>query len=98
MRAAPTRGSNHAPQAQVRPEAGRPAPTYQYSWKVTIKLLSLDPGEMKFDVDWQRSDVQGTAEQPVAGGHRAITLREGERHVLDFINAPSHSFEAVNLE
>jgi hypothetical protein len=78
-------------------ETGRPAPPFQYSWKVTVKLVSVDAGEIKFDADWARSDVLGTAEQPVAGGHRTITLREGERHVLDVINAPSHSVDVVNV-
>jgi hypothetical protein len=66
-----------------------PAPVpplqYDYLWQVDVKPVSIAIDAVTFDLDWKRTDVKDGARQIAAGDHRTITLRQGERHVLDFI-------------
>lgn len=63
-----------------------PAVDYEYLWQVDVKAVSIALDLVRFDLDWTRTDVKDGARQVGAGDHRTITLRQGERHVLDFIN------------
>lgn len=58
---------------------------YDYFWQVDVKPVSIALDLVTFDVDWTRTDVKDGARQVGAGDHRTITLRQGEKHVLDFI-------------
>jgi hypothetical protein len=66
-----------------------PAPVpplqYDYLWHVDVKPVSIAIDVVTFELDWKRTDVKDGAKQIAAGDHRTITLRQGERHVLDFI-------------
>jgi hypothetical protein len=62
-----------------------PALTYDYLWQVDVKPVSIAMDVVTFDVDWTRTDVRDGARQVGAGDHRTITLRQGEKHLLDFV-------------
>ena len=62
-----------------------PPVQYDYLWQVDVKPVSIAIDVVTFDLDWKRTDVKDGARQVAAGDHRTITLRQGERHVLDFI-------------
>ena len=63
-----------------------PSMNYDYLWQVDVKPASIGLDIVTFDVDWTRTDVKDGARLIGAGDHRTITLRQGDRHVLDFIN------------
>ena len=63
-----------------------PSMNYDYLWQVDVKPASIGLDIVTFDVEWTRTDVKDGARQIGAGDHRTITLRQGDRHVLDFIN------------
>ncbi len=76
-----------------------PAPQYDYLWQVAVKPVSIALDVVTFDLDWQRTDVKDGARQVAAGDHRTITLRQGERHLLDFLPcAPDAACANVFLE
>jgi hypothetical protein len=62
-----------------------PTLNYDYLWQVDVKPVSIALDLVTFDVDWTRTDVKDGARQIGAGDHRTLTLRQGERHLLDFI-------------
>jgi hypothetical protein len=66
-----------------------PSVEYDYLWQVDVKPASIGLDTVTFDVDWTRTDVKDGARQVGAGDHRTITLRQGEKHLLDFINCSS---------
>ncbi len=74
-------------------------PQYDYLWQVDTKPVSIGLDIVTFDLDWKRTDVKDGARQVAAGDHRTITLRQGERHMLDFIPcAPDARCANVFLE
>lgn len=60
--------------------------TYPLVWWVEATALPAEFGRVAFDVAWERLEAGTRGDhRPVAGGRRRIELREGARHVLDFV-------------
>ena len=70
----------------VTSNGATPSMAYDYLWQADVKTASIWLDTVTFDIDWTRTDVKDGARQIGAGDHRTITLRQGEKHVLDFIN------------
>jgi len=71
--------------------ANVPPLQYDYLWQVDVKPVSIAIDVVTFEMDWKRTDVKDGARQVAAGDHRTITLRQGEKHLLDFIVCPEDS-------
>jgi hypothetical protein len=72
--------------------AGGPSPQARYVWQVEAEPVSVDDETIVVAVDWKRSDQTADGGREVrAGGRRTITLKSGERHVLDFVSAPPNA-------
>lgn len=69
----------------VSSPASTPPLQYDYLWQVDVKPVSIAIDVVTFDLDWNRTDIKDGTRQVAAGDHRTITLRQGERHLLDFI-------------
>jgi hypothetical protein len=89
------------------PDTPPPTPKYDYSWKLDVKPLSIAIDAITFEIQWQRSELRDGAMQPTAGDRRTITLRQGQKHLLDFyrctpVDAPNANVfldvEAVPVE
>jgi hypothetical protein len=70
----------------VTSRANAPAIDYDYLWQVDVKAVLIALDLVTFDLDWTRTDVKDGARQAGAGDHRTITLRQGEKHLLDFVS------------
>jgi hypothetical protein len=57
----------------------------RYTWRVQVTLASLAVDTATLDVDWQRADQASGTSDPVAGDRRTMTVRDGDRHVLDLV-------------
>lgn len=68
----------------VQVQGPPPVTQFDYSWKVDIVAVSIAPDGITFDIDWKRSELKDGTMQPTAGDHRTVTLRQGEKHLLDF--------------
>jgi hypothetical protein len=75
-----------------RPEMSRiqgPPPAwmrqYDYFWKVDVKPVSIAPDGIAFEIDWQRGEFKDGAMVATLRDHRVVTLRQGEKHLLDFV-------------
>ena len=57
--------------------------------RLTVRAATLE--RIELDVDWKRYVRTGSTEDPqvVAGDRRSLELREGQRHLLDFVEMPS---------
>ncbi len=76
-----------------------PRPGYDYLWQVDVKAVAIAIDLVTFDLDWKRTEVRDGSRQTVVGDHRTITLRQDERHVLDFVAcSPDARFANVLLE
>jgi hypothetical protein len=64
------------------------ASDYLHVWEAHLELRQATLESIQIVVDWKRL-VAGPdgATRAAAGDHREITLREGERHLLDFVEA-----------
>jgi hypothetical protein len=60
-----------------------------WATRLTVRAATLE--RIEVDVDWRRYVRTGSAEDPqvVAGDRRSLELREGQRHLLDFVEMPS---------
>jgi hypothetical protein len=71
---------------------GAAAPlTAEYVWTVRVRLVSIAPDAVTFNVTWSRTGQDGPAE----GDERTIKLRPDERHLLDFL--PTDDKGVANL-
>ena len=70
---------------------------YRCQWEVRVRVLSTDVDSVTFDLDWQRSEASDGTPRAVAGDHRRITLRQDERHVLDFVPSASADSPMANM-
>ena len=61
-----------------------PALKFDYVWKVDVKPVSIAADGITFEIDWKRSETKDGTMQPTVGDHRTVTLRQGEKHLLDF--------------
>lgn len=75
----------------VASTGSRPPMKYDYSWQVNVKLISVAIDTVTFEIDWKRSDLKDGAAQVTASDRRTITLRQGEKHLLDFIPCTADS-------
>jgi hypothetical protein len=55
-------------------------------WSVGVRVLAATTQRIELEVDWARRD-RTPAGDSERGGRRVITLREGEAHMLDFLEA-----------
>ncbi len=61
-----------------------------HAWNVTVEPTAVAGDKVRLVVDWKRFDaVPGGGHQFAAGDRRTITLSDGERHVFDFVSAPT---------
>jgi hypothetical protein len=60
-------------------------------WRLQARLLSTAVGQAKFELDWRRTESREGVPDSVEGGRRTITLRQGERHLLDYSPCPADS-------
>jgi hypothetical protein len=59
----------------------------KHMWYASFEALAGDMREMKIAVDWQRFDATGSETMKRArGDQRVLTLEQGERHLLDFVD------------
>jgi len=59
---------------------------YAHVWWVRIRPLPTDVGDVTVEVEWERVESSGRGESDVVAGDRTkIKMREGERHLFDFI-------------
>jgi hypothetical protein len=74
------------------------ASDYLHVWEAHFELRQATLESIQLVVDWKRL-VAGPdgGTRAAAGDHREITLREGERHLLDFVEA-SRCLKSVALE
>ena len=58
-------------------------------WRATMQATKINEDEITLVVDWQRFDAIGGRHEARAGDRRTITLKDGERHILDFVSSPA---------
>ncbi len=59
-----------------------------YVWRATIQPARVTGEDITLVVDWKRFDAVAEGKREVrAGEHRTITLKSGDRHVLDFVTS-----------
>lgn len=76
--------------ATMPPEfQGHAVPAFTMRWALEAKLLSSAIDRAVFELGWQRADLRGGV--PPLGDRRTLTLRYGDRHVLDFHPCPVDS-------
>ncbi len=71
--------------------SGTETPTagFAHAWRVTAKLLEATMESVTVAVAWSREDVDGSGARRVeVRDHQTVTMREGERHTLDYLPAP----------
>jgi hypothetical protein len=76
---------------------GQTVSKHQYSWQVTARLISVSLDSVAFDLDWQRSEGDDGNTLVTAGDRRTITLRQGDRHVLDLVNCSPANSRLANV-
>jgi hypothetical protein len=60
--------------------------TYAHVWWVRIRPLPSDFGDVTVEVEWERVESSGRGESEVVAGDRTkVKMKEGERHLFDFI-------------
>jgi hypothetical protein len=65
------------------------AKEFLHTWVARTKLREAALDHIDLEVDWERHDTDAKGvSKIVAGDRRLITLAEGERHLLDFIDDP----------
>jgi len=73
-------------------------------WTVEARVLEARTEHVRFELDWARYDAtHGGRSEKARGDHRVIMLREGETHVLDFIDrdpggGPGHCPRNITIE
>jgi hypothetical protein len=73
------------------------ASEYWHKWTFHVTLVSTDTDAVTFDLDWERAETNEGSRRAVAGDHRRITLRQGERHVLDFVPSASAGSRVASM-
>lgn len=68
-----------------------------FSWDVDVRLVSTGIDSVTFDLDWHRSENDAGKALVAAGDHRTIMLRQGDRHVLDFVSCSPADSRIANL-
>jgi hypothetical protein len=59
---------------------------YDYLWQLDVCPISVALDVVTLNLDWRRTDLKNGARQTSGGDHRTLTLRQGERHLLDFVS------------
>jgi hypothetical protein len=62
-----------------------------YRWRLQARLVSTAVGQAKFELDWRRIESREGVPDSAEGGRRTITLRQGERHLVDYLPCPADS-------
>jgi hypothetical protein len=62
--------------------------SYPLVYAVDVKVIDAKLDEIHLVVDWKRYTRPSGARRPAAGDHLDVTLKEGERTVLDVIDRP----------
>ena len=61
-------------------------------WRAKLNVLSATMESIVIGVDWSRDSVNARGVRSrAAGDRRTVTLREGERHTLDYLASPEAS-------
>jgi hypothetical protein len=68
-----------------------------FSWDVEVRLASTNVDSVTLDLDWHRSENDDGKTRVASGDHRTITLRQGDRHVLDFVSCSPAESHTANL-
>ena len=68
-----------------------------YAWQVQVQLVSIDGDQTTLDVSWTRVDSASPAAPPHVTDRRIMTLRLGQRHVLDFLNVENLDAKTANV-
>ncbi|MDO8836384.1 MAG: hypothetical protein Q7V01_12360 [Vicinamibacterales bacterium] len=70
------------------------------AWRVTVRLVSLQVDTVELAITWGRHRASAGSWSPEAGDSRTVSLRAGERHVLDLvqIDTPTSSLANVLVE
>jgi hypothetical protein len=86
------------PAGSTRGASTSQAPSAQrvIHWRLSARLVSTAVDRVTFDLDWRRVEA-GSAPREAPGDRRTITLRQGQRKVLDFFRCPEES-SISNLE
>jgi hypothetical protein len=67
------------------------------SWRVDVRPLSVQIDTVRFELAWTRYEGSGAAAHRVASDTRVVTLRKGQRHVIDLARAPSGETDLANV-
>ena len=62
--------------------------SYPLVYAMGVKVVDAELNEIHLAVDWKRYTRPSGARRPAAGDHLDVTLKEGERTVLDVIDRP----------
>lgn len=58
-------------------------------WWARIRAIPAEIGKVSFELEWEHWEATRKGNhRKVAGDRRTVVLREGERHVLDFVDEP----------
>ncbi len=66
-------------------------------WRVDIRPQSIAIDAVRFELAWSRYEGAGGAARRVAGDSRVVTLRKGQRQLLDFARAASPGAVFANV-
>lgn len=69
-------------------------PAADYVWTLKIRLVSVAPGSVTFNVNWKRTGPAGREEED----ERTITLRPDDRHLLDFLRTDNRGVANLFVE
>ena len=68
-----------------------------FTWRVLVQMVSIDGDKATLDVSWTRVDSANPAAPPHLTDRRIMTLRLGQRHVLDFLNVEDPDSKTANV-
>jgi hypothetical protein len=77
--------------SRVRSGEGR-----EHLWNMRMRPVETKLDSVTFEFDWQRFRHQNGVTEAAAGDQRILTLRQGERHVLDFITCSPEDSRLAN--
>jgi hypothetical protein len=70
---------------------------YKHAWTVKPRLVSTGIDAVTFELDWQRFGLVDGKMSVTASDHRAITLGQGDRHVVDFVTCSPADSNVANV-
>jgi hypothetical protein len=68
-----------------------------HAWQVQVQLVAIDGDKTTLDVSWTRADSVNSAAPPHVADRRVMTLRLGQRHVLDFLSVENLDEKTANV-